>query len=129
MEIYRRRKTMKIAIPVNEKKPESSVCVSFGRAPYFMLYDTDEKATEYITNTAAEAQSGAGLKAAQLIVDSGASVLLTIRCGQNAADVLNAAQIKIYKAEGAGATENLAAFQEGKLVPMTQFHAGFHGRQ
>lgn len=120
---------MRIAIPVDEKKPESRVCISFGRAPYFILHDTEKKTTEYIGNTAAEAQGGAGLKAAQLIVDSGANVLLTLRCGQNAAEVLNAAQIKIYKAEEIEAAENLAAFQEGKLTPMTQFHAGFHGRQ
>ncbi|KEJ92515.1 NifB/NifX family molybdenum-iron cluster-binding protein [Synergistes jonesii] len=120
---------MKIVIPVDEKKPESSVCVSFGRAPYFMLHDTEGKTTEYIANTAAEAQGGAGLKAAQLIVDCGANVLLALRCGQNAADVLNAAQIKIHKAEGLRTAENLAAFQEGKLTLMTQFQAGFHGRQ
>ena len=120
---------MKIVIPVDEKEPENSVCVSFGRAPYFMLHDTEGKITEHIANTAAEAQGGAGLKAAQLIVDSGANALLTLRCGQNAADVLNAAQIKIYKAYGLGTAENLAAFQEGKLTLMTQFHADFHGRQ
>lgn len=120
---------MKIAIPVNENKSETSVCVSFGRAPYFMLHDAEEKTTEYIANTAAEAQGGAGLKAAQLIVDSGADILLTIRCGQNAAEVLNAARIKIYKADELGAVENLAAFLEGKLTPMTQFHAGFHGHK
>lgn len=120
---------MKIAIPVNENKSETSVCVSFGRAPYFMLYDTEGKTTEYIANTAAEAQGGAGLKAAQLIVDSGADVLLTLRCGQNAAEALKAAQIIIYKVEGLGVAENLGALQEGKLTPMTQFHAGFHGNQ
>jgi predicted Fe-Mo cluster-binding NifX family protein len=120
---------MKIAIPVNENKSETSVCISFGRAPYFMLHDTEEKTTEYIANTAADEQGGAGLKAAQLIVDSGANILLTIRCGQNAAEALNAAQIKIYKADGLGAAENLAALQEGKLMLMTQFHSGFHGHQ
>ena len=120
---------MKIAIPVNENKSETSICVSFGRAPYFMLHDVEGKTTKYIANTAAEAQGGAGLKVAQLILDSGVNILLTIRCGQNAAEALNAAQIKIYKADGLGVAENLAAFIEGKLTPMTQFHAGFHGHQ
>jgi len=118
---------MRIAIPVDENKPETGVCASFGRAPYFMLYDTESNKTEYIANTAAEAQSGAGLKAAQLVADSGADALLTVRCGQNAADVLNTAEVKIYKTDAKGAQENLAAFQEGKLALMTQFHAGFHG--
>jgi predicted Fe-Mo cluster-binding NifX family protein len=88
---------MKIIIPVDENKQETKVCVSFGRAPYYMLHDTKSNATEFIVNPAAQAQSGAGVKAAQLVADSGADALLTVRCGQNAADVLNAAKIKIYK--------------------------------
>lgn len=120
---------MKIAIPADENKMETSVCVSFGRAPYYLLHDTETGKSEFVVNTAADAQGGAGLKAAQLLVDSGADALLTVRCGQNAAEVLKAADVKIYRTELAGAEENLAAFQEGKLTPMTQFHAGFHGHQ
>ncbi len=120
---------MKIAIPVDENKTGSAVCVSFGRAPYFLLYNTESKSFDYIVNSAAGAEGGAGLKAAQLIVDSGAEALLTVRCGQNAADVLTAAQIRVYKTTAGTAEDNLAAFAEGKLSVMTQFHAGFHGHQ
>lgn len=118
---------MKIAIPVDESKKD--VCVSFGRAPFFMLHDTQSGTTQYIANTAADAQSGAGLKAAQLIVDNKANVLLTVRCGQNAADVLVAANIQVYKTSGSTAEDNCRDFAEGKLPVMTQFHAGFHGHQ
>lgn len=34
---------MKIAIPVDEKNLETNVCVSLGRAPYFLIYDTETK--------------------------------------------------------------------------------------
>lgn len=118
---------MKIAIPVDENKSGSTVCVSFGRAPFFLLYDTESKQADVLVNTAADSEGGAGLKAAQLIVDNGADTLLTVRCGQNAADVLAAAQIKIYKTGSGTAQDNLAAYAEGKLDVMTQFHAGFHG--
>lgn len=120
---------MKIAIPVDENNLESAVCVSFGRAPYFMLYDTESKEAIFYKNAAAEAEGGAGLKAAQFIVDSKADVLLTVRCGQNAADVLNAADIKTYKTIKKGAAENIVDFEAEKLAVMTQFHAGFHGHQ
>ncbi|MEF9852998.1 MAG: NifB/NifX family molybdenum-iron cluster-binding protein [Hydrogenoanaerobacterium sp.] len=120
---------MKIAIPVDENSLESAVCVSFGRAPYFMLYDTESKEAIFHKNAAAEAEGGAGLKAAQFIVDSKADVLLTVRCGQNAADVLNAADIKTYKTIKKGAEENIVDFEAEKLAVMTQFHAGFHGHQ
>lgn len=119
---------MKIAIPVDENKVGTGICPSFGRTPYFLIHDPQSGRTEYVLNPAAQAQGGAGIKAAQFVVDSKADVLLTLRCGQNAAEVLNAAGVKIYKASAAVADENLAAFKEGKLAPMTQFSAGFHGR-
>ena len=120
---------MKIAIPVDENTMETPVCVSFGRAPYYLIHDTETGKAEFVVNTAADAEGGAGLKAAQLVVDSGADALLTVRCGQNAAEVLTAAEVKIYQTKFTGAKENLAAFREGKLAPMAQFHAGFHGHQ
>ena len=41
-----KRGFMKIAIPMKEKSMSSSICVTFGRAPYFLIFDTDtEKAT------------------------------------------------------------------------------------
>lgn len=120
---------MKIVIPVNENSNETTVCASLGRAPYFLIYDTKNKTEEYVKNLAADAQGGAGIKAAQFIVDSGADALLTVRCGQNAADVLNAAGVKIYKTSSDKVDENLKDFAEGKLEAITQFHAGFHGHQ
>jgi predicted Fe-Mo cluster-binding NifX family protein len=56
---------MRIAIPVDEKSIKTSVCQSFGRAPYFLIYDTDSKESKFIDNSAAASQGGAGIKAAQ----------------------------------------------------------------
>ena len=118
---------MKIAIPVDEKTMETSVCASFGRAPYFMIYDTETKKSDFLDNSAAASTGGAGIKAAQAIVDSKANALLTPRCGENAADVLKAADIKIYKTSGASAKADIDAFIAGKLPLLDEIHAGFHG--
>ena len=115
--------SMKIVIPLDENKQD--ICVSFGRAPYFLFSQDGNQ--EILENPAAQAQGGAGLKAAQFVVDNGADVLITVRCGQNAADVFTAAEMKIYKAEGSSAQGNLTAFEEKKLEPLTHFHAGFQG--
>lgn len=120
---------MKVMIPVNDCQDQATMCASFGRAPYFLIYDTENKTEEFVKNLAADAQGGAGIKAAQFIVDSGAKAVLTVRCGQNAADVLKAADIKVYKTTSDKTDENLKAFAEGKLEEMTQFHAGFHGNR
>ncbi|HZJ90997.1 MAG: dinitrogenase iron-molybdenum cofactor biosynthesis protein [Clostridiaceae bacterium] len=118
---------MKIAIPVDRKSRDSDVCVSFGRAPYFLLYDSDSEQGQFLLNSAAESAGGAGIKAAQIIVDSGAEVLLTPRCGKNAADVIIAAEIPIYKTKHKTVTENVDAFLAGELDQLDEIHAGFHG--
>lgn len=118
---------MIIAIPVDENKTD--VCASFGRAPYFLLWEEETGQSRLADNPAAQAQGGAGLQAAQFVVDQGTNVLITPRCGQNAAEVLQLAGIKIYKTQGADAMENLAAFRENRLEELTHFHAGFQGIQ
>ena len=107
---------------------ESNVSVSFGRTPYFLIYDTETKESVFIDNSAAASTGGAGIKAAQTIVDNKANALLTPRCGQNAADLIKAADIKIFKTASASVIDNIAAFIDGKLPLLDEIHAGFHGR-
>ena len=118
---------MKITIPMNEQTLESGVCPSFGRAPYFLLYDTNTNESKWIANSAAESSGGAGIAAAQLLADSGADTLITPRCGENAEKVLSGAKIKVYRTMDGTAKENLEALAAGKLSPLSEFHAGFHG--
>ena len=51
---------MKIIIPVDEASPNTGVCVSFGRAPYFALCEGE--GVTFIENPGAQAEGGAGLK-------------------------------------------------------------------
>lgn len=114
---------MKIAIPLDENRLD--VCLVLARAPYF-LFREDGKDT-VVENPAAQAQGGAGVQAAQFLVDSGVDMLITPRCGENAAEVFRAAGMKIYKSENKTAAQDLAALEEGKLSTLTQFHGGYHG--
>jgi len=118
---------MRIAIPVDEKSLGSNVCASFGRTPYFLMYDTETKESTFIDNSAVASTGGAGIKAAQAIVDNKANALLTPRCGQNAADVIKSADIKLFKTTSASVKDNIAAFIDGKLPLLDEIHAGFHG--
>ena len=118
---------MKIAIPVDEKNINSEVCISFGRTPYFLIYDTESGAEEFLDNSAIAESAGAGIKASQTIVDAEAEVLLTPRCGENAAEVLEAGDVKLYRTFKGLAIDNINAFKEGKLEELTEIHAGFHG--
>ena len=116
---------MIIAIPLDENQKD--VCPVLARAPYFLFSRDGE--IEILENPASQAQGGAGLKAAQFLVDQETDVILTVRCGQNSADVFAAAEMEIYKTQSNSAEENLSAYQEGKLSKLTHFHAGFQGIQ
>ncbi|EGW40205.1 NifB/NifX family molybdenum-iron cluster-binding protein [Desulfosporosinus sp. OT] len=118
---------MKIAIPVNDKSMEASVCDSFGRTPYYLIYDTESNESVFLDNSAVASQGGAGIKAAQTVVDNKVNALLTPRCGENAAEVIKAANIQLYKTINDSLKDNIDAFNEGKLSLLEEIHAGFHG--
>jgi predicted Fe-Mo cluster-binding NifX family protein len=117
---------MKIAMPVDDKSMETTVCQSFGRTPYYLIYDTESKESVFLDNSAVASQGGAGIKAAQTIVDSKVSALLTPRCGENAAAVIKAANISMYKTINDSIKDNLEALSAGKLAVLEEIHAGFH---
>ncbi len=117
---------MKIALPVDSNSRETGICPSFGRAPYFLIYETETKKSTFIDNSAIASQGGAGIKAAQVIIDQGATILITPRCGENAAEVITAAGIKIYKTTSDSVADNIAAFTQGKLTVLEEIHPGLH---
>ncbi len=116
---------MKIAIPVSEKKNE--VADTFGRPPFFAMADIETGAVDYVDNSAIASAGGAGIKAAQLIVDNKCNAVIVPNCGQNAYDVLEAAGIKVYRMCGPSLDENITAFKDGKLELFEDVHPGFHG--
>ena len=58
---------MKIAVPLDENQQD--VCVVLARAPYFLFRENGIDVIE--ENPAAQAQGGAGIQAAQFLVESG----------------------------------------------------------
>lgn len=117
---------MKIGIPVEGNSMKTNISQSFGRTDYFLIYNTDTEKADFLDNSAANTQGGAGIKAAQRIVDAEVDILITPRCGENAADVLNMANIKIYKNIGNSIEENIQALKDNKLNLLQDIHPGLH---
>ncbi len=115
---------MKIAIPVN--LDQKSVCASFGRTPFYLFYNTETKEKDFFDNSALESQGGAGIKAAQILLDNKIDVLLTPRCGENAAKVLVAGGVAMYSIKSLLAQEAIEDYLKGNLSELTEIHAGFH---
>lgn len=120
---------MKTGVPCDTKNLNDPVCMSFGRAPYFLIYDTESDKADFFENTAADAQGGAGIKAAQSLLDLGAQGVIAFSCGTNAAEVLKAGDVRLFKAEKTSVAENLVSLKSGKLGGLTDIHAGYHGKR
>ena len=107
---------MKIAIASSGKTLDSLVDPRFGRCPYFLILNEENDEFEMIENTAGQAFRGAGISAAQMVVNKGAKVVVAGNFGPNALNVLSASGIKIFSGfSGMTVKEALAQYKEGKL--------------
>lgn len=112
--------SMKIAITAQNPSPESPVDPRFGRAAWIMIYDQENKAWESIDNsTGINASHGAGIQAAQKVVDHQAIALVTGAIGPKAFKSLTAAAVKIYHGATGTVQNALSAYLEGQLSEAT----------
>lgn len=109
---------MKIAITALENNFDSSKVDSrFGRAAGFFILDTETLAHEWIENSQnIYADHGAGIQAAQTVINAGAEVVITGHVGPKAYRALVAGDVKIF----VNADKNLVSkvfdlFKENKL--------------
>ncbi len=117
---------MKIAMPVTTGGLDAHINPSFGRSPFYLLYDTETKLSSVLVNPAAEASGGAGIKAAEFLSHAGTEILLSPRSGENAREVLEAQGIEMFKSMDGTARENIEAYLKGELKPLEDFHPGHH---
>jgi predicted Fe-Mo cluster-binding NifX family protein len=78
---------MKVAVSSSGKDLDSQMDPRFGRCQYFLFVDSETLAFEAIENGGLMASGGAGVQAAQLLVQKGATALITGNLGPNAASV------------------------------------------
>ncbi|MFX1423418.1 MAG: NifB/NifX family molybdenum-iron cluster-binding protein [Promethearchaeota archaeon] len=92
----------------------------FGRCSFFVIVDSENK--EVLTvfpNKARNAAGGAGIQAAQSLIDQKIDAIIAPRLGPNAWSVLKGAGVKIYTGINGTLQENIEAFLGGKLTEMT----------
>jgi predicted Fe-Mo cluster-binding NifX family protein len=107
---------MKIAVTSKGKNLDSQVDPRFGRAEYILIVDTDGFEFEVVDNSEnVNALKGAGIKAAAMVSDKGAEVLLTGLCGPKAFKTLEVAGVKVANDVSGTVRDAVSAFNEGKL--------------
>ena len=108
---------MKVAVSATGPELTSTVDQRFGRARYFLVVDTPERSVRVVDNSpAVSATQGAGVQAAQAVIDSGAEALITGHCGPKAFRVLQAAGVKVYLNAQGTVEEALSQLETGQLV-------------
>lgn len=104
-----------IAITSSGQNLKSNVSARFGRAQHFLVVDKDGNLDEVISNPGIGAQRGAGVQAAQAIVDKGVEVLITGNIGPNAFSALQTAGVKIFLASGIKAEDAFKKWNSNEL--------------
>ena len=111
---------MKVAFSTSGTDLSAPLDMRFGRAPKFLVYDTDTDAFTIVDNTQnLNAAQGAGIQSAQNVANSGAHVLVSGHCGPKAFRVLSVAEIKVYTSDAPTVEEALKRFRAGTLVEST----------
>jgi predicted Fe-Mo cluster-binding NifX family protein len=108
---------MKIALTIDEPSKDSVIAKLFGRSKFFWYFDKQTSIEEIRANPYAATFGGAGIQAAQLMIEKGVDVVITSQVGENAARILNAGGIKIYYAQAGEKNANfiLYRFLAGEL--------------
>lgn len=106
---------MKIIVTAEGNDLDAPTSPRFGRCPIYVFVDTETMALEAMPNPAAAASGGAGIQAAQFVVERGAQAVLTGNLGPNAADVFQAAGIPVYLNSEPTVRAAVEAFKAGRL--------------
>jgi predicted Fe-Mo cluster-binding NifX family protein len=121
----------RIAIPSLGPTLDDETGSSFGRAPLFCIAQVTPETIEWIPNEASTAPNGAGPGAAQAILDAGARIVVAKQIGPKARQVLEAAHVALYHAEGKTVREVLARYRAGDREPMRDVaaHTGMRNQR
>ncbi len=106
---------MKIAVSAKGKERNSPVDPRFGRAPWFVILDSDTgEVVDALDNTAArDAAHGAGINAATVVAEAGVGAVLTGKVGPKAFAVLDSAGIKVISGVNGTVSDALELFRSG----------------
>jgi predicted Fe-Mo cluster-binding NifX family protein len=107
---------MIVCITAQGATPDANIEERFGRAPYFILMDSETGSFEAIANPYADGAGGVGPKAAQLIIDRRAGALISGMLGGNARAVLESAGVALYTCRTGGPVRDaFTAFRNNTL--------------
>ena len=117
---------MKIAITASGDNLDSQIDPRFGRCQYFVIVNPDTMDFEAMQNESAMASGGAGIQAAQTIVNVGINAVITGNVGPNAFEVLSASGIETMTGASGTVRHGLELYKSGGLQSSAGATVGAH---
>lgn len=118
---------MRIVIPATGVDLDATTASVFGRCSTFIIVDPDTLEFEALPNPAQSASGGAGVQAAQTVLQYNIQAVIAPRLGPNAFRVIQAAHIPAYVLKGTSVRETIAAFKAEQLTLIETPGAGHNG--
>lgn len=109
---------MRIAVSVTGKDKNSLLDVRFGRCNYFKIFDMESNEENNIQNKGQLSGGGAGIAAAEQIIDEKVDVVITGNVGPNAYKLLDGSDIKVYKCEAIEADKAIEMYKKEELTEL-----------
>lgn len=107
---------MRIAFSSEGKELSSKIDPRLGRAKYIVIYDTKNNELEVLDNQEiSQLAGGAGVKAAEAIVEKNIDYIVSQNFGPNALKVFKAADIKVAVISGGTVTEAIELIKQGRF--------------
>ncbi len=86
---------MKVAITSSGNSLEAKLDSRFGRCSYFVIYDTETKAIEFVPNSNKESIEGAGPGSVQLVASRGVEKVVSGEFGAKVKSIFDSLQIQL----------------------------------
>ena len=118
---------MRIAICSNNQDLNSPVDDRFGRCAYFVLVDKTGNLVKAVSNSSLNSPQGAGIAAAQLMINNQVDTVLTGRIGPKAMKPLQTAGINIYTGISGTVKQTFDLFSKGSLTQLNAANSPRHG--
>jgi predicted Fe-Mo cluster-binding NifX family protein len=118
---------MKIAIPVSGKDSNPLMDSRLGRCEYFWTFDDQTREVSRISNAQnLQSPQGAGIQAAQNLLNASVEVLICANCGPKAFKVLEASGVAVYLAAEENAESLIEKFQKDSFEKMKSANVQGH---
>jgi predicted Fe-Mo cluster-binding NifX family protein len=107
---------MKIAFSTSGQGLDALLDSRFGRCARFVVYDLELHSLVQVENSQnLQAAQGAGIQAAEIVLNAGADVLVSGHCGPKAFKVLRAGGVRVYNAQVLPLVRLLEMYNAGLL--------------